>query len=125
MQSGLWLLIFDIVLLILLAVLWFSCPSRVVTETVTKVEHDYKLSTDYERLYDLLDEGRGIIVVDENGWPKKVTKGKDFNGMTYYRGLDIPKGCTKEKFLRYCEFAEIRYFDQIDKYLTLEDYMKK
>lgn len=123
MQAGLWLLIFDIVLLILLAVLWFSCPSRVVT--VTKVEHDYKLSTDYERLYDLLDEGRGIIVVDENGWPKKVTKGKDFNGMAYYWGLDIPKGCTKEKFLRYCEFAEIRYFDQIDKYLTLEDYMKK
>lgn len=100
-------------------------PNRTVTTVVNKVEHDYKLSTDYERLYDLLDEGRGIIALDENGYPRKITKGKNFNGETYYWGLDIPKGCTREKFLHYCEFAEIRYFDQVDKYLTLEDYMKK
>lgn len=125
MEAGLWLLVFDIVLFGVLAALWFSCPSRVVTETVTKVEHDYKLSTDYERLYDLLDEGRGIIVLDENGYPRKVTKGKNLNGEVYYWGLDIPRGCTREKFLRYCEFAELRYFDQIEKYLTLKDYMKK
>ena len=44
----------------------------------------------------------------------------------YGFGTDHPlDGCTKEKFILFCQFHEIKYLDQIDKYLTLEDYMKK
>lgn len=50
-------------------------PRRVITTTVNKVEHEYKTSTDYERLYDLLMEGMNIIVIKENGirhWRKPL-----------------------------------------------------
>ena len=39
-------------------------PKRVTTTVVNKVEHEYKASTDYDRLYDLLMEGRSIILLN-------------------------------------------------------------
>lgn len=115
-------------------------PKRVTTTVVNKVEHEYKTSTDYDRLYDLLMEGRSIILLNnKNGYPTLASVLKDYNrtldgrtldGKTvkkfYGFGSDHPlDGCTKEKFILFCQFHEIKYLDQIDKYLTLEDYMKK
>lgn len=114
---------------------------RVTTPVVVnKVEHEYKTSTDYDRLYDLLMEGRSIILLNnKNGYPTlasamngydRTLDGRTLDGKTvkkfYGFGTDHPlDGCTKEKFILFCQFHEIKYLDQIDKYLTLEDYMKK
>ena len=109
---------------------------RVTTTVVNKVEHEYKTSTDYDRLYDLLMEGRSIILLNnKNGYPTFPTLANvldyDVYGVQpvkkfYGFGTDHPlDGCTKEKFILFCQFHEIKYLDQIDKYLTLEDYMKK
>ncbi len=113
---------------------------RVTTTVVNKVEHEYKTSTDYDRLYDLLMEGRNIILLNnKNGYPTlaSVMNGYDYtlydrtlDGKTvkkfYGFGSDHPlDGCTKEKFILFCQFHEIKYLDQVDKYLTLEDYMKQ
>ena len=47
---------------------------------------------------------------------------KRFYGFGINHPLD---DCTKEKFILYCQFHDIKYLDQIDKYLLMEDYMKK
>lgn len=108
-------------------------PRRVTTTAINKVEHEYKTSTDYDRLYDLLMEGREIIILNGNSkYPSlaSVAEGctsydkvvKRFYGFGINHPLD---DCTKEKFILYCQFHDIKYLDQIDKYLTLQDYMKK
>lgn len=108
-------------------------PRRVITTAINKLEHEYKTSTDYERLYDLLMEGREIIILNGNSnYPSlaSVSDGctsydkvvKRFYGFGINHPLD---DCTKEKFILFCQFHEIKYLDQIDKYLTLQDYMKK
>lgn len=123
---------------IILAVAGIICmylgPRRVVTTVVNKVEHEYKASTDYDRLYDLLMEGRNIILLNnKSGYPTLASVLKDYNYTPngkavkkfYGFGSDHPlDNCTKEKFILFCKFHEIKYFDQVDKYLTTEDYMK-
>jgi hypothetical protein len=129
--------VFMLVIGIILATAGLVCmylgPRRVITTTVNKVEHEYKTSTDYERLYDLLMEGREIIIIKgtslyptlANVWDGNTLSGrpvKKFSGF----GIDNPlDDCTKEKFILFCKFHEVKYLDQIDKYLTLQDYMKK
>ena len=104
-------------------------PKRVVTTVVNKVEHDYKTSTDYERLYDLLMEGRKVIIFDDSYYPSLASIWQrdgdiEFHGFELRR-CDELKNCTKERFILYCKLYNVSYLDQIDKYLTMEDYMKK
>lgn len=130
----------DIAMLIIgigLAIAGLLCmylgPRRVITTAINKVEHEYKTSTDYDRLYDLLMEGREIIII--NGDSKYPSLASVSEGYTSYDkvikrfygfGINHPlDDCTKEKFILFCQFHEIKYLDQIDKYLTLQDYMKK
>jgi hypothetical protein len=129
--------VFMLVIGIVLAVAGLLClylgPRRVITTTVNKVEHEYNTSTDYERLYDLLMEGRTIIILKgtslyptlANVWDGSTISGRPVKKF-YGFGVDNPlDGCTKEKFILFCKFYEVKYLDQIDKYLTLQDYMKK
>ena len=101
------------------------------TTVVNVVKHEYKTSKDYGRLYDLLVEGREIIIINKNGYPSRghtmdlqLPEGtiKKFFGFNLDNCLD---GCTRDKFILYCQFHDITYLDQIDKYLLMEDYMKK
>lgn len=128
--------VFMLVIGIVLAVAGLLClylgPRRVITTTVNKVVHEYNTSTDYERLYDLLMGGMNIIVIMDNGYPTlaKAVDGCTISGIPvkkfYGFGVDNQlDGCTKEKFILFCKFYEVKYLDQIDKYLTLQDYMKK
>lgn len=129
--------VFMLVIGIILAVAGLLClylgPRRVITTTVNKVEHEYKTSTDYDRLYDLLMEGRDIILLkDKNGYPTWAnvsdcyTSGNKVIKRFYGFGIDYPlDDCTKEKFILFCKFHEVKYLDQIDRYLTLKDYMKE
>lgn len=129
--------VFMLVIGIILAVAGLLClylgPRRVITTTVNKVEHEYKTSTDYDRLYDLLMEGRDIIILKgKSGIPTlaNVFDGSTLSGRPvkkfYGFGFDNPlDDCTKEKFILFCKFHEVKYLDQIDKYLTLKDYMKE
>ena len=127
------MLIIGIALAIAGLICMYLGPRRVTTTTINKVEHEYKASTDYDRLYDLLMEGRDIIILNGNGkYPSlaSVVDGCTSYGKVVKRfygfGINHPlDDCTKEKFILFCQFHEIKYFDQIDKYLTLQDYMKK
>jgi hypothetical protein len=127
------MLIIGIALAIAGLICMYLGPRRVTTTTINKVEHEYKTSTDYDRLYDLLMEGRDIIIINGNGkYPSlaSVVDGCTSYGKVVKRfygfGINHPlDDCTKEKFILFCQFNEIKYFDQIDKYLTLQDYMKK
>ena len=122
---------------IMLAIAGLIClylgPRRVITTATNTVEHEYKTSTDYDRLYDLLMEGRRIVLLSNNSRYPALAEVldectscgnviKSFYGFGFNHPLD---DCTKEKFILYCQFHEIKYLDQIDKYLTLQDYMKK
>ena len=107
-------------------------PNRTITTVINTVEHEYRMSKDYGRLYDMLVEGREIIIINKNGYPSKACTAdwelpsgrvtKRFYGFNLDHCLD---GCTKDKFVLYCQFHDITYLDQIDKYLLMEDYMKK
>lgn len=103
-------------------------PNRTVTTVVNKVEHDYKKSTDYGRLYDLLMEGRKVIIFDGSDYPSLASTWK-FNGNLLFHGFKLGRSnelddCTKEKFILYCKLYDVSYLDQIDKYLTMVDYKK-
>ena len=108
-------------------------PKRVITTVVNKVKHEYKTSKDYSRLYDLLIEGRKIIIINNNGYPSKafavdLEQPPLGNAIKRFYGFNLDfclDGCTKDKFILYCQFHDITYLDQIDKYLLMEDYMKK
>lgn len=117
---------------IALAIVGIICmylgPRRTITTVVNKVEHDYKKSTDYGRLYDLLMEGRKVIIFDNSYYPSLASTW-EYNGDTEFHGFDLRrrdelKNCTKEKFILYCKLYNVSYLDQIDKYLTMVDYMK-
>lgn len=104
-------------------------PRRTITTVVNKVEHDYKKSTDYGRLYDLLMEGRRVIIFDGSYYPSLADIWQ-YNGNIEFHGFklgrcDELKNCTKEKFVLYCKLYNVSYLDQIDKYLTMMDYKKK
>lgn len=109
-------------------------PKRATTTTVVNVvKHEYKTSKDYGRLYDLLIEGRDVIIINNNGYPSKafavdLEQPPLGNAIKRFYGFNLDfclDGCTKDKFILYCQFHDITYLDQIDKYLLMEDYMKK
>ena len=108
-------------------------PNRTITTVVNTVEHEYKTSTDYDRLYDLLMEGREIIILNGNSkYPSLASVSEGYTSYDkvvkrfYGFGINHPlDDCTKEKFILFCQFYNITYLDQIDKYLLMEDYMKK
>jgi hypothetical protein len=84
-------------------------------------EHKYKVSTDFERLWDLLMEGRHIVVfeVDKDGerWPHMAKINKWYDGEITFLGfgLDMNHGkhYTKEDFVNYCKWKKYEYLDQI------------
>lgn len=103
-------------------------PSRTITTVVNKVEHDYKKSTDYDRLYDLLMEGRKVIIFDDSEYPSLASTW-EYNGTLEFHGFELGRrdeltNCTKDKFILYCKLYNVSYLDQIDKYLTMVDYKK-
>ena len=119
---------------IALAIVGINCmylgPRRTITTVVNKVEHDYKKSTDYGRLYDLLMEGRKVIIFDDSYYPSLASTWEYNDGNLEFHGFKLGRSnelnnCTKEKFVLYCKLYNVSYLDQIDKYLTLIDYKKK
>lgn len=89
-------------------------------KTIVTHKHQYKVSTDYERLWDLIMEGRHIVVleVDSDGdrWPHmaKVERFYDGDFSIYGFGADMGKIYTKEDFVNYCRWKKYEYLDQID-----------
>lgn len=90
--------------------------------TETTVYHEYKTSTDYNRMWDLLHEGRSVIRVEPNGGGRfdvmevhrKVYT--DGESVIYGMGTMSSKDFTnisKEDFINYCVWKKLMFLDQI------------
>ena len=88
----------------------------------TKVVHEYKTSTDYNRLWKLLHEGRSVITISNVPWSHYVTAAELKYNTIYGCGeqIDLKKKTdfTEEDFCMTCKLARLVYLDQIDKYET-------
>lgn len=90
--------------------------------TETTVYHEYKTSTDYNRMWDLLHEGRSVIRVEPNGngrfdvmevHRKVYTDGES---VIYGMGTTTSRDFTnisKEDFINYCVWKKLMFLDQI------------
>ena len=87
-----------------------------------KVVHEYKTSTDYNRLWKLLHEGRSVITISNVPWSHYVTAAELKYNTIYGCGeqIDLKKKTdfTEEDFCMTCKLARLVYLDQIDKYET-------
>lgn len=90
--------------------------------TETTIYHEYKTSTDYNRMWDLLHEGRSVIRIEHNGngrfdvmevHRKVYTDGES---VIYGMGTMSSKDFTdisKEDFINYCVWKKLMFLDQI------------
>ena len=73
--------------------------------TETTVYHEYKTSTDYNRMWDLLHEGRSVIRVYTDGesviYGMGTMSSKDFTNI------------SKEDFINYCNWKKLMFLDQV------------
>lgn len=83
----------------------------------TIVCFDYKVSKDYNRLYDLVNSGQTVLTRDGDKTDKfsrmfyHSWKGRD---NTYYLGNSRETITDKEKFVLYCQFKDIEFLDFVD-----------
>ena len=91
-------------------------------------EHDYKWSKDYHRLWELLDEGRRVIRLqeynDHEGYPVLspdavvMEKSYDsYNGKSTYLGMGLNSNlddASEEQFVAYCVYKGIKFLDYLD-----------
>ena len=127
----------NIVLHIVLAIIWFICGwiSGGLAAYIKKrkkgdeesphcvVLHDYKTSTDYHRLYQLLMEGRCLIRMRKYNFTnefiaEEMYKHDSYDGEGFViRGMgansDEFKNISEEDFVNYCKWKKIEYLDQI------------
>ena len=88
-----------------------------VKNGTTIVCFDYKVSKDYDRLYDLLNNGQTVLTrngykVDKyNRWFYNSWKGRDD---IYYLSNNREIIEDKEKFVFYCKFKDIEFLDFVD-----------
>lgn len=83
----------------------------------TIVCFDYKVSKDYDRLYDLLDSGQTVLTRNGDKTDKfsrmfyNSWKGHD---NTFYLNNNRETFTDKERFVFYCKFKDIEFLDFVD-----------
>ena len=87
-------------------------------EDTKKTIFEYKTSKDYERLYQLLNDGNSVLVKSKgtlsdkhwyyNAWKTHSSRHQD----EYYFGNGASETIeTLEKFILYCKFKDIEFLD--------------
>ena len=85
--------------------------------------HEYKISQDYNRLWELINSGKHIIGIE----PKYEDDGSiyrihpyEIRAYTNYKGVhvistidDFLNDCSKERFIGYCQYKNIQFLDFI------------
>lgn len=123
----LWVLLFTV--LVALPLVSYFCYSVGKSERKKyhsldemKVEHDYKVSYDYHRLWKLLHEGRAVITISQKPFHGHVMKAYIAYGTIYGCGnfIDLEKNSdfTEEDFCMTCKLNRLVFLDQIDQYIT-------
>jgi hypothetical protein len=85
-----------------------------------RIYHSYKLSRDYRRLKQLLDDGQQVVRIID--WDSKygsatvIARRDHLDDSYYYMGLGNQlsigeKGCSEDKFVAYCMFNDLEYLD--------------
>lgn len=86
------------------------------------VLHDYKTSTNYHRLYQLLIEGRHIIRIKRYSDGDFVTYDMTKRDIYYKDGFTFAgmgesiedfNNISEEDFINYCKWKKLEYLDQI------------
>lgn len=85
--------------------------------------HEYKISQDYNKLWELINAGTHIIGINtifENDGsiyricPYEIRSYTNFKGELVTVFIDdILKDCTKERFIGYCQYKNIKFLDFI------------
>ena len=98
----------------------YSCSCRIKN---VYHYHEYKISQDYNRLWELINTGIHIIgiapIIEDDGsiyriCPYEIRSYTDFKGE--YRIVfidDTLKDCTKESFIGYCQYKNVKFLDFI------------
>ena len=88
-------------------------------KTELVVTHEYHASTDYRRRFQLLSEGRKVIVIGPHGWPTLIQKVKypdDDERVTGFGFGFTNRNPKEEEFVTFCTLNKVAFLDQIDKY---------
>ena len=85
--------------------------------------HEYKISQDYNKLWQLVNAGTHIIaiapVIENDGsiyriCPYEIRSYTNFKGELVTVFIDdVLKDCTKERFIGYCQYKNIKFLDFI------------
>ena len=85
--------------------------------------HEYKISQDYNRLWELINSGKHIIGIEpkyeDDGsiyriHPYEIRSYTDFKGEYKIVFIDDTlKDCTKESFIGYCQYKNVKFLDFI------------
>ena len=85
--------------------------------------HEYKISQDYNRLWELINAGTHVIgiapIIEDDGsiyriCPYEIRSYTNFKGELVTAFIDdVLKDCTKERFIGYCQYKNIKFLDFI------------
>lgn len=85
--------------------------------------HEYKISQDYNKLWELINSGNHIIGIEveyeDDGsiyriYPCEIRAYTNYNGVyTIAIAYEFLKNCNKERFIGYCQYKNIQFLDFI------------
>ena len=110
-----WIMLIIVSGAVLIAWIVSGCPAP---KTVNHYHyHKYKRSTDYERLWDLIVNKGEHVVIDHGEPPFRYGEGMRstlFEDKSYGFGENTRISDGKERFINYCRWQEIKFFDIAD-----------
>jgi len=119
---GIYIVFAVIVVVVVFAMLWsgrekpIDEPERSKSD---KMYHEYKTSTDYHRLWELLKDGRRVIIYRSSSPGSKINYVTD----AYIRHGTIlgfwdylNDTMTENEFVCYCTYNKVSFLDQVDEY---------
>ena len=114
-MEAVWIMLIIVGGAVLIAWIVSGCPAP---KTVNHYHyHKYKRSTDYERLWDLIVNKGEHVVIDRGEAPFRYGEGMRsplFEDKIYGFGENTRISDGKERFINYCRWQEIKFFDIAD-----------
>jgi len=119
---GIYIVFAVIVVVVVFAMLWSNREKPIDEPGRSKSDymyHDYKTSTDYHRLWELLHDGRRVIIYRASSPGSKLNLITDVYikyGTIIGFWDELDGTVTENEFACYCTYNKVSFLDQVDEY---------